>query len=107
MIKPNTSNPAVIGWVEEMAGLCQPDRVFWCDGSEAEKASLLEEALTQGILLRLNQKKLPGCYYHRSTADDVARSEDRTLICTPTPEEAGPANNRAFAPAGCVDGRFT
>jgi phosphoenolpyruvate carboxykinase (GTP) len=98
MIKPNTSNPAVIGWVEEMAGLCQPDRVFWCDGSEAEKASLLEEALTQGILLRLNQKKLPGCYYHRSTADDVARSEDRTLICTPTPEEAGPANNWA-APA--------
>jgi phosphoenolpyruvate carboxykinase (GTP) len=95
MIKANTSNPAVLGWVEEMAGLCQPDLVFWCDGSESEKESLLEEALARGILLRLNQKKLPGCYYHRSTADDVARSEERTLICTPTPEEAGPTNNWA------------
>jgi len=98
MIKPNTSNPAVVQWVEEMASLCQPDRVFWCDGSEEEKEALLEEALARGILLRLNQEKLPGCYYHRSTADDVARSEDRTLICTPTPEEAGPTNNWA-APA--------
>ena len=98
MIKPNTSNPAVILWVEEMTALCQPDQVFWCDGSESEKESLLEEALAKGILLRLNQKKLPGCYYHRSTVDDVARSEDRTLICTPTIEEAGPTNNWA-APA--------
>ncbi len=95
MIKPNTSNPAVIRWVEEMAGLCQPDNVFWCDGSESEKKSLLEQALTRGILLRLNPKKLPGCYYHRSTPDDVARSEDRTFICTATPEEAGPTNNWA------------
>ena len=95
MTQPNTSNPAVIKWVEEMAALCQPEKVFWCDGSESERASLLEEALARGILLRLNQKKLPGCYYHRSTVDDVARSEDRTLICTPTPEEAGPTNHWA------------
>jgi phosphoenolpyruvate carboxykinase (GTP) len=98
MIKPNTSNPAVIRWVEEMAALCQPDNICWCDGSESEKESLLKEALSRGILLRLNPKKLPGCYYHRSTPDDVARSEDRTFICTPTPEEAGPTNNWA-APA--------
>jgi phosphoenolpyruvate carboxykinase (GTP) len=95
MTKPNTSNPAVLRWVEEMAALCQPDKVFWCDGSEAEKESLLEEAVSKGVLLRLNQKKLPGCYYHRSTLDDVARSEDRTIICTPTREEAGPTNNWA------------
>ena len=98
---PNTSNPAVIGWVNEMAALCQPDTVSWCDGSESEKESLLETALAQGILLRLNQKKLPGCYLHRSTPDDVARSEDRTLICTPTPEEAGPTNNWAPPEATC------
>jgi phosphoenolpyruvate carboxykinase (GTP) len=95
MTKPNTSNPTVIQWVEETAALCQPDNVVWCDGSESEKASLLEEALARGILLRLNQKKLPGCYYHRSTLDDVARSEDRTVICTATPEEAGPTNHWA------------
>jgi len=93
MTQPNTSNPAVIQWVEETAALCQPDKVFWCDGSESEKASLLEEAVARGILLRLNPKKLPGCYYHRSTMDDVARSEDRTFICTPTREEAGPTNH--------------
>jgi phosphoenolpyruvate carboxykinase (GTP) len=95
MTKPNTSNPAVIQWVADMAALCQPDKVVWCDGSESERASLLEEALARGILLRLIQKKLPGCYYHRSTIDDVARSEDRTLICTVTPEEAGPTNHWA------------
>ncbi len=89
MTKPNTSNPAVIRWVEEMAALCQPDKVFWCDGSESERASLLEEAVARGILLRLNQKKLPGCYYHRSTVDDVARSEDRTFICTATRRGGG------------------
>jgi phosphoenolpyruvate carboxykinase (GTP) len=93
MIKPNTSNSAVLRWVEETAGLCQPDKVFWCDGSETEKESLLKEAVFRGILLRLNQEKLPGCYYHRSTVDDVARSEDRTFICTPTVEEAGPTNH--------------
>jgi phosphoenolpyruvate carboxykinase (GTP) len=76
-----------------MAKLCQPERVFWCDGSESEKEALLEEAVARGILLRLNQQKLPGCYYHRSTVDDVARSEARTFICTATSEEAGPTNN--------------
>src|SRR5580658_9288904 len=93
MTKPNTTNPAVLAWVAEMAALCQPDHVFWCDGSASEKESLLQEALAKGVLLRLNEKKLPGCYYHRSTPDDVARSEDRTFICTPTAEEAGPTNN--------------
>jgi phosphoenolpyruvate carboxykinase (GTP) len=76
-----------------MAKLCEPDRVFWCDGSDAERDNLTEEAVAGGVLLRLNQRKLPGCYYHRSSISDVARSEDRTFICTDTPEEAGPTNN--------------
>src|SRR5580700_5221590 len=91
--KPNTSNPAVLQWVQEIVTLCEPDKVFWCNGSESEKETLLEDALERGVLIRLNQTKLPGCYYHRSTPDDVARSEDRTFICTPTRDEAGPTNN--------------
>src|SRR5580704_17921023 len=93
MTKPKTSNPAVLRWVDEMARLCQPDRIHWCDGSQSEKDTLTEEAVARGVLVRLNQKKLPGCYYHRSSVSDVARSEDRTFICTDTEEEAGPTNN--------------
>jgi len=94
-IKPNTKSSAVLNWVKEMTKLCQPVHVQWCDGSEAEKTALTKEAVKQGIFIALNQKKLPGCYYHRSHPDDVARSEDRTFICTPTEEEAGPTNNWA------------
>lgn len=90
---PNTSNPAVLRWVQEMAILCQPDKIHWCDGSYAEKDLLTGEAVARGILIRLNQQKLPGCYYHRSDPRDVARSEDRTFICTDTSDEAGPTNN--------------
>ncbi|HEY3863330.1 MAG TPA: phosphoenolpyruvate carboxykinase (GTP) [Verrucomicrobiae bacterium] len=93
MTKPNTSSRAVLQWVRETAELCQPDNIFWCDGSESEKELLQEEAVAKGILLRLNENKLPGCFYHRSRPDDVARSEDRTFICTPTVEDAGPTNN--------------
>lgn len=94
----NTTNPHVTAWVEEMAALCQPDRIFWCDGSVEEKEALTAEAVAQGILIKLNQEKLPGCYYHRSNPNDVARVEQATFICTPTKEEAGPTNNWA-APA--------
>jgi phosphoenolpyruvate carboxykinase (GTP) len=91
----NTTNKAVTTWVEEKAQLCQPDRIFWCDGSEAEKQALTEEAVAAGVLIRLNQEKLPGCYYHRSNPNDVARVEQCTYICTETQEEAGPTNNWA------------
>jgi phosphoenolpyruvate carboxykinase (GTP) len=92
---PNTSNPAVIKWVNEMAARCQPDEVVWCDGSEEEKKLLTAEAVARGILIELNQKKLPGCYYHRSHPNDVARTEQRTYICTEKEEQAGPTNNWA------------
>ena len=88
-------NEAVASWVEEMAAHCQPDKVHWCDGSEAEKKSLTEQAVAQGILIPLNQQKRPGCYYHRSNPNDVARVEQCTFICTPTREQAGPTNNWA------------
>ncbi len=91
----NTQNAEIIAWVEKMAALCQPDAIHWCNGSEAEKESLTAEAVAKGILLKLNPEKLPGCYYHRSNPNDVARVEQCTYICTPTPEEAGPTNNWA------------
>src|SRR6266853_4371928 len=89
----NTSNRALLAWVQEMANLCQPDHVFWCNGSEDEKRALTEQAVEQGVLIRLNQKKLPGCFYHRSNPNDVARVEQSTYICTVDQEEAGPTNN--------------
>jgi len=88
-----TKNPHLIGWVEEMAKLCKPDNVLWCDGSESERKSLTERAVAEKVLIPLDQKKWPGCYYHHSNPNDVARVEHCTLICTPTKEEAGPTNN--------------
>ena len=89
----NTTNRAVLEWVQETVNLCQPEHVFWCDGSEAERRALLERAVQEGVLTRLNQDKLPGCYYHRSNPNDVARVEQATYICTVNREEAGPTNN--------------
>ena len=67
--------------------------IVWCDGSEAEKKSLTEQAVAQKVLIPLDQKKWPGCYYHHSNPNDVARVEHLTFICTPTKEQAGPTNN--------------
>ncbi|MCF7764825.1 MAG: phosphoenolpyruvate carboxykinase (GTP) [Verrucomicrobia bacterium] len=89
----NTLNPHVVAWVNETAALCEPERIYWCDGSEEERAQLTEEAVRQGVLIELNQEKLPGCYLHRSHPNDVARVEACTYICTPTQKEAGPTNN--------------
>ena len=82
-------------FVEDYRALCQPDSVFWCDGSEEEKEHLTLEAVAQGVLTPLNQEKLPGCFYHRSNANDVARVEQLTFICTPGRDDAGPTNNWA------------
>ncbi len=93
--KCNTNHKEINHWVGEMTRLCQPDKVFWCDGSEAEKEALTAEAVAKGILIKLNQEKLPGCYYHRSNANDVARVEQCTFICAEAEEDAGPTNNWA------------
>src|SRR5947209_7807688 len=88
-----TRNPALINWVNECAALTRPDRVVWCDGSEAEKTRLTEQAVKEGVLIPLNPEKRPGCYLHRSNPNDVARVEALTFICTPTKDEAGPTNH--------------
>jgi len=88
-----TRNKDLLGWVRESAALLKPDRVVWCDGSEAEKERLTKHAVDTGVLIPLNAKKRPGCYLHRSNPNDVARVEHLTFICTPTKNEAGPTNN--------------
>jgi phosphoenolpyruvate carboxykinase (GTP) len=88
-----TTNKALIAWVEDMARMTKPERVVWCDGSEAEKRRLTEESVAAGTLIPLNPQKRPGCYLHRSNPNDVARVEHLTFICTPTKDEAGPTNN--------------
>ncbi len=91
--KPLTKNQHLLQWVDEMARLTKPDRIVWCDGSEEERHRMTEEAVAKGILIPLNQQKLPGCYLARSNPNDVARVEQLTFICTPTKDEAGPTNN--------------
>jgi phosphoenolpyruvate carboxykinase (GTP) len=80
-------------WVSEAAGLTQPSRVVWCDGSKAEYDSLIEAMLQDGTLLPLNPKSYPNCYLHRSHPSDVARTEQLTFICARDKDSAGPTNN--------------
>ncbi len=80
-------------FVQETAALCQPDQIVWIDGSTEQKEALFQQAVDDGVLIRLNPEKRPGCYYHRSNPNDVARVEQCTYICTPHEEEAGPTNN--------------
>ena len=77
--------PSVVtAWVDEVAKLTTPDSIVYCDGSASERDSLVAECLATGVLIELNQEKLPGCYLHRSNPNDVARVEHLTFICTPT-----------------------
>ncbi len=87
------TNDAVQRWVNEVAAMCKPDDVVWCDGSEGERQQLIEAAIQCGDLMPLNQRELPGCYLHRSAANDVARTENLTFICSREKEDAGPTNN--------------
>ena len=80
-------------WVEESARLTKPDRIVYCDGSEAENRRILAEMLRGGDSVTLNEKTYPNCYLHRSNPNDVARTEHLTFICTPDKDDAGPTNN--------------
>ena len=88
-----TKNPNVNKWVDEMIALCKPDKVVWIDGSKAQLDGLRDEAVSTGEMIKLNEEKLPGCLYHRTLPNDVARVEDRTFICSRKKEDAGPTNN--------------
>jgi len=80
-------------WVDEAARLTKPDRVVYCDGSTAENERIITEMLRAGDSETLNEKTYPNCYLHRSSPNDVARTEHLTFICTPDKDDAGPTNN--------------
>ena len=88
-----TKNEAVLRWMEEMAAMTQPDKIVWITGEEEQLEALRAQAVEEGILIKLNEYKLPGCYLHRTDPDDVARVEDRTFICCEREEDAGPTNH--------------
>lgn len=88
-----TKNSSVLKFIEDMKNVVNPKNIVWIDGSEKQLEELRKKACEKNDIIKLNEKKLPGCYLRRTNPNDVARTESRTLICTPTKEEAGPTNN--------------
>ncbi|MBC7781350.1 MAG: phosphoenolpyruvate carboxykinase (GTP) [Proteobacteria bacterium] len=109
------NHPRLLEWIRAMVELCEPTRLYWCDGSKEEYDRLCNEMIEGGSMIRLNEAKRPNSFLVRSDPADVARMEDRTFVCTVDPEDAGP-NNNWVAPAemkatlgglfkGCMRGR--
>jgi phosphoenolpyruvate carboxykinase (GTP) len=90
---PLSKNEHLLRWVGKMAELAKPAAIHWIDGSEEEIELLRSQMVAAGTLIKLNEKLWPGCYYARSDANDVARVEDRTFICSLSKDSAGPTNN--------------
>ncbi len=88
-----TKNKKLLQWVDEVKDMCQPDSVYWCDGSEEEYQRILKSMVDSGAAIPLNPEKRPGCYLFRSHPSDVARVENRTFIASKRKEDAGITNN--------------
>ena len=88
-----TNHKELLKWVDETVAMCQPDDIYWCDGSQEEYDGMIKLMVDSGLAITLNQEKLPGCYLFRSHPSDVARAEKRTFIASKTQEDAGPTNN--------------
>ncbi|MCH9049054.1 MAG: phosphoenolpyruvate carboxykinase (GTP) [Proteobacteria bacterium] len=111
----SSNNKKLLAWVDEIATLCQPDNIVWCDGTDAEWDAMWDIMVKGGTARKLNEEKRPNSYHVNSIPADVARVEDRTYICSEKEEDAGPTNNW-FDPAemrekingmfsGCMKGR--
>src|SRR4051794_35902423 len=114
-VAPTGGLSAVRAWVDDIAGLTQPDEVVWCDGSLAEADHLTKQLVAEGKLIRLNPEWRPNSFLARTDPGDVARVEDRPFICSEAESDAGPTNNWREPPgvpaqlpeglAGAVGGR--
>src|ERR1700687_2217567 len=91
--QPLSQNTHLLNWVDKMAALTKPTEIHWVDGSQEEYDDLCGQMVASGTLIKLNEKLRPRCFYARSDANDVARVEDRTFICSLSKDGAGPTNN--------------
>jgi phosphoenolpyruvate carboxykinase (GTP) len=89
----STNHSRLQGWVDEIAGLTQPDEIYWCDGSDEEFEQFAQTLVAAGTMEKLSDAKRPNSYLALSDPADVARVEDRTFICSEHEEDAGPTNN--------------